>query len=209
MISITTTQARARKQQDANRCMPYVHKHALMHSTTEHGKERRAQKHTDKSRIRRMKCTSAALHITGAPGLWNNNSQRGENNNKCTPPPSPCHADRGQWLADCLALLFGTRRVSMCAFVQMHTACHSWSLATPPTAVLQPAVTDECPHTVWLSDRSVWLTKTGPRAESFSANRHFFFIRSIYCLSALELTSLLDRVLLHPSQPQFKLQTAA
>ena len=42
-----------------------------------------------------------------------------------------------------------------------------------PRPVLQPPVTDECPHTVWLSDQSVWVTKTGPRAESASVNRHF------------------------------------
>lgn len=54
-----------------------------------------------------------------------------------------------------------------------------------PRPVLQPAVTDECPRTVWLSDQSVGggETKTGPRAESASVNCHFLL--SAYSLSCL------------------------
>lgn len=54
--------------------------------------------------------------------------------------------------ADCLALLFGTLCVSMSVFFRMHTACHSWSLATPPTA--HPAASCHC----WVPTHSltVW-----------------------------------------------------
>lgn len=47
-----------------------------------------------------------------------------------------------------------------------HWQCHPWP-------VLQPAVTGESPHTVWLSEWSVWGTKTGPRAESSPVSCHF------------------------------------
>lgn len=107
--------------------------------------------------------------------------------NKTAPPLSRSPADRGQSFGDCLALpLFGTPRVSMSAPVQMHMACHTWSLATTTHGpVPQPAVTDKCPHTVWLSDQSVWVTKTGPRADSAPVNCHFL-------LSGSSLSCLLD-----------------
>lgn len=107
--------------------------------------------------------------------------------NKSAPPLSRSPADRGQSFGDCLALpLFGTPCVSMSAPVQMHMACHTWSLATTTHGpVPQPAVTDKCPHTVWLSDQSVWVTKTGPRADSAPVNCHFL-------LSGSSLSCLLD-----------------
>lgn len=81
-----------------------------------------------------VKHTSAMwAHVARASGHRSDNC--GHKTQKQTaPPPSSSPADRGQSFADCLALLFGTVCVSMSAFVRMHTSCHSWSLATPPTA---------------------------------------------------------------------------
>lgn len=79
----------------------------------------------------------------------------------------------------CLALCVSAcLRLSKCT--QRATVDH-WK--HHPRPVLQPAVTDECPHTVWLSDQSVWVTKTGPGAESGPVNCHFLL--SGYSLSCL------------------------
>lgn len=91
---------------------------------------------------------------------------------------------------DCLALLFGTLCVSMSVFVRMHTACHSWSLATPPTA--RPAAS--CHHRVPTHSLTVWPKCLGNqnRPESWVSSGQLplpviwvfthLFIWSILCL---------------------------
>lgn len=114
----------------------------------------------------------------------NNNSERG---GKTT--TNVCHLHLPVTLTEdndsrtaspcCLAL-----GVSACVRLSKCTQCATvdhWQ--HHPRPVLQPAVTDECPHTVWLSDQSVWLTKTGLRAESFSVSCHFFLSILFVCLS--------------------------
>ena len=131
-----------------------------------------------------IKHTSAMwVHTTCASGRQSNNCGR-KTQKQTVPPPSSSPADRGQSFADCLALLFGTVCVSMSAFVRMHTSCHSWSLATPPTA--RP--TAGCHWRVPAHSLTVWPecrgeAKTGPRAESASVNCHFLL--SAYSLSCL------------------------
>lgn len=147
-----------------------------------------------------VKHTSAMwAHVARASGHRSDNC--GHKTQKQTaPPPSSSPADRGQSFADCLALLFGTVCVSMSAFVRMHTSCHSWSLATPPTARPTAGCHWRVPAhslTVWPECRGGGGTKTGPRAESASVNCHFL-------LSAYSLSCLFDpsRVYLCAYSPQ-------
>lgn len=67
----------------------------------------------------------------------------------------------------CLALCVSARlRLYNCT---QHATVDLWRLH--PRPVLQPAVTKELLHAVWLSEESVWVT--GPKAESGPANCHF------------------------------------
>lgn len=82
-------------------------------------------------------------------------------------------------------------RVSACLRLYnctQHATVDLWQ--RHPRPVLQPAVTQEFLHAVWLSEESVWVTKTGPKAESGPVNCHFLLsASSLRCLPICLFTS--------------------